>query len=147
LALPELNVVRETDNPLTALGWGVTETRDLILQFYVTLKRMIGPDRSVSPTNLMGFIGIADAGARFAIKGPDWLIWFLAMISANLAVVNFLPIPVVDGGHFVFLLIEKLRGRPVPAAIQEFALKFGLVLLLGIFLFVTYNDIARIFAR
>jgi regulator of sigma E protease len=144
IALAELKILRQTSNPLTAIGWGALETRDLILQFYVTLQRMFGG--TVSPKNLMGPVGIADAGARFAFKGTDWLIWFLAMISANLAVVNFLPIPIVDGGLFLFLIIEKIQGRPLSRRAQEFAQLVGLAMILSVFLMVTYNDIARIFS-
>jgi regulator of sigma E protease len=144
LVMGELTEVRKTHNPLVALGWGVTETRDLILQFYVTLKRVFS-DRTVSPRNFMGPLGIFDAGAKFAFKGTDWLIWFLAMISANLAVVNFLPIPIVDGGHFVFLLIEKVQGRPPSRRVLETAQLVGLFFIIGVFLLVTYNDISRMF--
>jgi len=143
LRLGELITDRKTKNPVTAMKWGVLETRDLILQFYVTLQRMFGG--TVSASNLMGPVGIIDAGARFAFKGNDWLVWFLAMISANLAVVNFLPIPIVDGGLFVFLIIEKIQGRPLSRRTQEFAQLVGLALILSVFLFVTYNDIARKF--
>jgi regulator of sigma E protease len=141
LALSELIRIRQTGSPLTAMKWGVAETRDLILQFYVTLRRMV--TRDVSPRNLMGPVGIFGAGAGFASKGTDWLIWFLAMISANLAVVNFLPIPIVDGGHFVFLLIEKIQGRPPSRRVLERAQLAGFIFIVGVFLFVTYNDIAR----
>ncbi len=132
---------RQTRNPLTAAAWGVTETRDLLLQFYVTLRRLY--QGSVGASNLMGPIGIMHTGSMFAFKGWDWLIWFLAMISANLAVVNFLPIPVVDGGLFVFLIIEKLVGRPLSPRMQTAAQIVGLALILSVFLLVTYQDIAR----
>jgi regulator of sigma E protease len=145
LLLKEQIVVRQTGNPATAMGWGVLETRDLILQFYVTLQRMFGG--SVSPSNLMGPLGIVNAGTKFAFKGTDWLIWFLAMISANLAVVNFLPIPIVDGGLFLFLIIEKIQGRPLSRRAQEYAQLVGLALILSVFLMVTYNDIARMFGH
>lgn len=140
--LRDLIEERQTDNPLVALGWGALETRDLLLQFYVTLHRLM--QRSVSMDNLTGPIGIVHMGTIFAGRGFDWLIWFLAMISANLAVVNFLPIPIMDGGHFVFLLLEKLTGRPPSQRTQAVATYVGLALLLSIFLFVTYNDIARL---
>jgi regulator of sigma E protease len=143
LPFPELKATRHTDSLLTAAGWGMTETRDFILQFYVTLRRMVGGD--VDPSNLMGPVGIFHAGSQFAYRGNDWLLWFLAMISANLAVVNFLPIPIVDGGLFTFLILEKIKGRPVSARTQSIAQVVGLVLLLGVFLFVTYNDITRLF--
>lgn len=132
---------RETDSPLTAAAWGVTETRDFVMQFYLTLQRMF--QGSVSYKNMMGPVGIFDAGRKFAYKGNDWLIWFLAMISANLAVVNFLPIPIVDGGLFTFLVIEKIQGRPLSAKTQSIAQVVGLAVILSVFLLVTYQDIAR----
>jgi regulator of sigma E protease len=145
LALGEWTIERKTSSPAVAIGWGVLETRDLILQFYVTLQRMFGG--SISASNLMGPVGIVQAGSRFAFKGNDWLVWFLAMISANLAVVNFLPIPIVDGGLFLFLIIEKIQGKPLSRRAQEYAQLVGLALILSVFLMVTYNDIARMFGR
>ncbi len=132
---------RQTDSPLVAAGWGITETRDFVMQFYLTLQRMF--QGSVSYKNMMGPVGIFDAGRKFAYKGNDWLIWFLAMISANLAVVNFLPIPIVDGGLFTFLVIEKIQGRPLSAKTQSIAQVVGLAVILSVFLLVTYQDIAR----
>lgn len=141
MAMDEQTMIRKAKNPVQAAAWGVTETRDFILQFYVTIRRMF--DGSVSYTNLMGPLGIFTAGTQFAFKGTDWLVWFLAMISANLAVVNFLPIPVVDGGHFVFLCLEKIQGKPISPRMQSIAQVVGLALLLGVFLLVTYQDIMR----
>ncbi|HYO10534.1 MAG TPA: site-2 protease family protein [Tepidisphaeraceae bacterium] len=142
LALREHVEPRQTDNPITAAAWGVGETRDFILQFYLTLHRMF--QGRVSYKNMMGPVGIFNAGRHFAFKGLDWLIWFLAMISANLAVVNFLPIPIVDGGLFTFLIVEKLQGRPLSAKTQSIAQFVGLAIILSVFLLVTYQDIARL---
>jgi regulator of sigma E protease len=142
LILGEPRVPRKAPNALVAIGWGATETRDFILQFYLTLRRMV--DGTVSPSNLMGPIGIFHAGTKFAYKGHDWLIWFLSMISANLAVVNFLPIPIVDGGLFTFLILEKIKGRPLSARTHAIAQYVGMALLLCVFLLVTYQDIARL---
>jgi regulator of sigma E protease len=143
LALQEESYVRKTRQPLQAIAWGVDETRDLIAQFYLTLKRMV--QGSVPASGAMGPLGILQAGYRFAYKGTDWLIWFLSMISANLAVVNFLPIPIVDGGLFTFLVIEKLQGRPLSQRTQSIAQVVGLALIVSVFLFVTYQDILRLF--
>jgi regulator of sigma E protease len=142
LELGEPREPRKAENVMQAMGWGVTETRDFILQFYLTLRRMA--DGTVSPANLMGPIGIFHAGTKFAYKGHDWLIWFLAMISANLAVVNFLPIPIVDGGLFTFLILEKIKGKPLSAKTQTIAQFVGMAVLLCVFLLVTYQDIARL---
>jgi regulator of sigma E protease len=132
---------RKTSSPITAAAWGVTETRDFVLQFYLTLHRMF--QGSVSYKNMMGPVGIFNAGRAFDYKGNDWLIWFLAMISANLAVVNFLPIPIVDGGLFTFLVVEKIQGKPLSAKTQSIAQVVGLAIILSVFLLVTYQDIAR----
>jgi regulator of sigma E protease len=141
LALHDLSEIRKTSKPFEALSWGVVETRDFILQFYVTLTRMF--QGSVSYTNMMGPVGIVSAGARFAFKGLDWLIWFLAMISANLAVVNFLPIPIVDGGLFTFLLLEKIQGKPLSPRAQAVAQIVGFAVIISVFLLVTFQDIKR----
>ncbi len=143
LTLREHVEPRKTSSPVQAATWGVSETRDFILQFYLTLHRMV--QGRVSYKNMMGPVGIFNAGRHFAFKGMDWLIWFLSMISANLAVVNFLPIPIVDGGLFTFLIVEKIQGRPLSAKTQSIAQFVGLAIILSVFLLVTYQDIARIF--
>jgi len=133
---------RKTDSIATAAAWGASETRDFILQFYVTLHRMF--QGRVSYKSMMGPVGIFNAGRHFADRGTDWLIWFLSMISANLAVVNFLPIPIVDGGLFTFLIVEKIQGRPISAKTQSIAQFVGLAIILSVFLLVTYQDIMRL---
>src|SRR5262249_47482737 len=142
VALHELHEPRQTRNPLVAAQWGFAETRDLMVQFYGMLRRMV--QGSVPVSGAMGPIGIFHTGSKIANRGVDWLIWFLAMISANLAVVNFLPIPIVDGGLFVFLILEKIMGKPLSPRAQGIAQIVGLALIAGVFLFVTYNDISRL---
>lgn len=139
--LIELKEPRKTSNPAEAAVWGVIETRDLLLQFYVTITRMV--QGSVSYTNMMGPLGIVTSGAHIAFKGMDWLLWFLAMISANLAVVNFLPIPIVDGGLFTFLIVEKIQGKPLSPKMQAVAQIVGFALIISVFLLVTYQDLKR----
>jgi regulator of sigma E protease len=68
----------------------------------------------------------------------------LALISANLAVINFLPIPVVDGGVFTLLIIEKIKGGPLSLRTQEIITYAGLALIATLFLYLTYNDILRL---
>jgi regulator of sigma E protease len=143
LMISEVRKPRKTSSPVEAMGWGVTETRDLLLQFYVTLHRVTTGD--VSVTNFMGPVGILHTGSIIAFKGPDWLLWFLCMISANLAVVNFLPIPIVDGGLFLFLIVEKIQKKPLSPRMQTVAQFVGLAIILTIFLLVTYQDIRRLF--
>jgi regulator of sigma E protease len=142
LMLQALPGTLKTNNPFVAIGLGVVETRDLILQFYVVLQRMA--TGGVSPANMMGPVGMFHAGALFASRGMSWLLWFLANISANLAVVNFLPLPIVDGGLFTLLILEKIQGKPLSPDAQRIVQMVGLVLILGVFLMVTYQDIARL---
>jgi regulator of sigma E protease len=142
LLLHELLETRQTSNPLQAAWWGVGETRDAVLQVYLTVRRMF--QGSVDVRNVSGPVGIFHAGYRFADKGTIWLIWFMSIIGANLAVMNFLPIPIVDGGLFTFLIIEKIKGRPVSPKVQAVAQVVGLAILLSVFLFATYQDIARL---
>jgi regulator of sigma E protease len=67
------------------------------------------------------------------------------VISVNLAVINLLPIPVLDGGHLLFFLIEAVKGRPVSVKVREIAQQVGMVLLIMLMILVFYNDITRLF--
>jgi regulator of sigma E protease len=142
LELQAATFLRKTGNPLVAAGWGVGETRDAILNVYQTVRAMV--NQRVSYKQVSGPVGIFAAGYRFAEMGVTRLIWFLAIISANLAVMNFLPIPIVDGGLFTFLIIEKLQGGPVSPRVQAIAQVVGLAILLSVFLLATYQDITRL---
>jgi regulator of sigma E protease len=71
------------------------------------------------------------------------LLFFLCMLSINLAFINVLPIPLLDGGHLFFLVIEKLQGRPVSERVFGYSQVVGLVLILTLLVYVTYNDIMR----
>ncbi len=128
--------------PLNALAKGVRKTHYVVMMTYATFSRMV--EGTVPVDQIHGPVGITHVGARVAERGFIYLLFFLGLISANLAVVNFLPIPIADGGLFVFLLIEGVTRRPVSAAIQNAATLVGLVLVGAIFLFVTFNDILRL---
>jgi regulator of sigma E protease len=78
-------------------------------------------------------------------RGAMYLAFFLAMISVNLAVLNFLPLPIVDGGLFLYLLYERFTGRPPSVRFQNAATTVGLLFLGTLFLFTFYNDVMRIF--
>ena len=119
--------------------------RSVMTSTYVTFARLF--QGSVKIEHLKGPVGIADVGTKVARKGFVWLLFFLALISVNLAVVNFLPIPIADGGHFIFLLYEQITGKPVSVAVQNVAAIAGLMLVIGMFLLVTYNDIANLIGR
>jgi regulator of sigma E protease len=106
------------------------------------MKRMIF-SRSVGVENLSGPVGIVQIGAQHARMGFTHFLYLLAIISANLAVINFLPLPIVDGGLMVFLLIEKIKGSPVSIKIQMATQIVGLVLIAVAFLMITLQDISK----
>ncbi len=99
----------------------------------------------VSPKMIGGPLFIAQQSGKEVRKGAASLFFFIALLSVNLAVLNVLPIPVLDGGHLVFLAIEKVRGSPLSMKVRSTAQQIGFVLLLSLILLVTYNDILRVF--
>lgn len=125
-----------------ALRLGTALSLDLVKQLYVTMKRMLTGE--VGAKNLGGIIRISQVSYRAAQRGPSWFAYLLAMLSLNLAFVNLLPIPVLDGGHLMFLLIEKVKGSPVSTRVFGYSQVVGLVFVLMLVLFVTYNDILQL---
>lgn len=91
-----------------------------------------------------GPLFIAQQSGKEAEKGASNLFFFMVLLSVNLAVLNIMPIPILDGGHLVFLAIEKFKGSPVSVKARTIAQQAGLVLLLMLIIFVTYNDILRV---
>jgi regulator of sigma E protease len=134
----------ETRNQHGANAWeavlmGGEHTVKFVQQVYLTLRGLfIG---TVDASNLHGIVGITKIGYEVQERGPVWLWYVLAMVSVNLAVANFLPLPIVDGGLFLLLILEKIRGKPLPLKVQSAIQVVGIVLLAGLFLFVTWNDI------
>lgn len=132
-------VVAKGEGPVDSLRMGLAETRRVMLMTYVTFARLF--QGTVKVEHLKGPVGIAHVGTLLAGRGFVWLLFFLALISVNLAVINFLPLPIADGGQFLFLLYEGVRGRPAPIGVQNAAVIAGLILIGTVFLFVTFNDI------
>ncbi|MEA1980753.1 MAG: RIP metalloprotease RseP [candidate division Zixibacteria bacterium] len=100
----------------------------------------------ISPDMIGGPIFIAKQSGKEAEKGAQSLFFFMALLSVNLAVLNVLPIPILDGGHLVFLTIEAIRGgNPLSMKARIWAQQVGMVVLLTLIIFVTYNDILRLF--
>jgi len=125
-----------------ALKLGTVCSIDLIKQMYVTLKRLVTGE--VGAKNLGGIIRISQVTYQAAQRGQSWFWYFLALISVNLAFVNLLPIPVLDGGQLMFVLIEKVKGSPVSTKVFGYSQVIGIVFVLLLLLFVTYNDISRL---
>jgi regulator of sigma E protease len=136
-------IVRVAKNPVEAVQMGLAETRRVMLTTYITFARLA--QGTVKVEHLKGPVGIAHLGTLVAERGFIWLLFFMALISINLAVINFLPLPIVDGGQFLFLVYEQIRGKPVPPGFQNVVTMAGLVLIGCVFLIVTYNDITHLF--
>jgi len=100
---------------------------------------------TVSPKTLGGPIMIAQVAGQQAKEGVVNLIFFIALISINLAILNFLPIPVLDGGHLLFFFIEAIKGSPISVTVREISQQAGIFVLILLMIYVFYNDIARVF--
>ncbi len=134
-------MIRES-NPIKAIGWGFGETYRQIIGGYFTIKGLI--TRDVSHKAVAGPVGIGAVAVQFARKGPVDFLYFIALISAILAVMNFLPLPVLDGGHAVFLIIEGIRGKPLPVKVMNWIQGIGLAALALLFILLTWVDIGRL---
>jgi regulator of sigma E protease len=125
-----------------ALTMGVHHTGRLIYRIYQNLAAMVGGNISFSK-NASGPLDIAAVSYSIAGESLPMFVLFIGMISVNLAVINFLPIPVLDGGHMVFLIYEKLRGRPAPETIRVAATFLGLAMIASLMLFVIFLDVQK----
>jgi regulator of sigma E protease len=92
-----------------------------------------------------GPVGIANFTGQAARLGFTYLLQFMALLSLNLAIINILPLPALDGGRIIFLLIEKIKGRPVRKEIEALIHNLGFLLLIALVIFITYKDIAKLF--
>jgi regulator of sigma E protease len=122
-----------------ACAMSLDHTRNSVIDIYLTLRNLVVGDLSVK--SLHGPIGIAKTAAIFAEEGlPDFLL-FLGLISINLAVINFLPIPVLDGGHMVFLIWEGLTRRRPSERVVVAATYVGLAFVASLMVAVIYIDL------
>ena len=97
-----------------------------------------------SPEELGGILRIAQISGQVAESGIADYIAFLAVLSINLGLINLFPIPLLDGGHLAFYLVEAIRGRPISERAQEYVFRFGFVVIISLFIFVTWNDLVHL---
>jgi regulator of sigma E protease len=128
--------------PLESLTASVVRTGELAGFTLNSIKKMV--TGLISTKNLSGPITIAKVASASAKSGLESYIGFLALLSVSLGVLNLLPIPVLDGGHLMYYILELVAGRPVPEKIQMMGYQVGLFLILGIMVLALYNDIARL---
>ncbi len=125
-----------------ALAQGAKESYYVSAYVLLTLKKLVTGE--ISPKMLGGPVMIGELAGSRARWGFSYLLRFMALFSVNLAVLNMLPIPILDGGHALFLIIEKLRGRPVSEKVRLRLSQVGMILLLLTMVYVTANDGLRL---
>ncbi|MBL6957612.1 MAG: RIP metalloprotease RseP [Rhodospirillales bacterium] len=129
-------------NPLSATWMAVERTYGLTAQIMNALGQIISGQRTAK--ELGGPLRIAQISGQMAQGGVMNLIFFMAALSINLGLINLFPIPMLDGGHLVFYMAEAVRGRPIGARAQEYSFRFGLILVLLLMVFVTWNDLVQL---
>jgi regulator of sigma E protease len=142
--LPEEMRVRVTHGVIESLGEGVSQTWMMSWLTLEMLYRMLKFE--VSTRNISGPITIAQYAGQSARIGLQPFVLFLAVISVSLAVLNLLPIPVLDGGHLLYYVIEAVTGRPLPERVLAVGQQIGIAVLAGLMFLAFYNDLTRIFS-
>jgi regulator of sigma E protease len=137
---PALYVFR-TQGPLEAVRIGAAASYKFMNEAWLALKRILLGQ--VRLKNVGGIVTIGVASHRFAELGLAKLFFFLCMLSMNLAFLNVLPIPVLDGGHLFFLLVEKVKGSPVSERVLGYSQIVGLVLIVSLMVYVTFQDLKK----
>ncbi len=128
--------------PGEAVSLAVKQSADVLDMMVTGIAQIISGDRSVK--ELGGPIKIAKYSGEQLSEGPEAFVWFAALISINLAFINLLPIPALDGGHLAFYAVEAIRRKPVGARGHELAYRTGVAFVLALMLFVTFNDLASL---
>ena len=134
---------RESRNLFEALSIGVYETYNLSIKTLQLIGKMISGN--VGTENLSGPIGIAQMAGNTAQAGIAPFIYLMGLLSISLAVLNLLPIPVLDGGQLTLLGVEAVRGKPLPEKAENIIYTGGAVLVIMLMIFAVFNDVARFF--
>lgn len=132
----------EQVGPLAAIGMGAKQTAWWVETLFISIVKIF--EGRIPAKDIGGPILIVQAAGQQAQLGLEYLLHFMAVISINLGVLNLLPIPVLDGGHFLFFAAEAVLRRPLDIRHREIAQQVGLVLLISLMAFAFYNDIARV---
>lgn len=135
-----VNYVRR--NPIDAVWRAGQETGNLISGTLTAVWQMIIGARPAD--EISGPLRIAQMSGEVAQGGAVALMWFMAVLSVNLGLINLFPIPVLDGGHLLFYAAEAVRGRPLGPRAQEYGFRLGLAVVLTLMVFATWNDLVHI---
>lgn len=132
----------EKVGPARALTYSVENVYDMSVKTLEALGQMVTGQRSFK--DMGGPIKIAKYSGQSMMQGFATFIWFIAIVSANLGLMNLLPIPMLDGGHLVFYTVEAITRKPVPEKIQDVSFKIGFVFIITLMLAATINDIVDV---
>jgi regulator of sigma E protease len=142
--LPQpLPIAWERLSPSEAIVYGARQTWGLSVFILDFLRQLV--TGQASPRNLGSIVTIGEASGQAAQEGLPVFLSFMALLSINLAILNLLPIPILDGGHLVFLALEAIRGRPVSMEQRARWSQVGFVILIGIMILALGNDFLRLF--
>ncbi len=145
ISAPPEDFVRKHYGPLSAMWKGTTETYHFLETTLVNLGRIITGHES--PRQLGGPITIVQVSSQVAALGLEKLVWWMAVISASIGLLNLFPIPLLDGGHLMYYAAEAIRGRPLSQKAQEIGFTIGAMMVISLMLLVFYNDLARLTAQ
>jgi len=140
--LPESMFTQHRYGVFSAIPKSIEKTWDLSVLTITMLGKIIIGEASVK--NISGPITIAEVAGQSVQMGWESFIRFLAIVSLSLGVINLLPIPMLDGGHLFFYLVEMIKGSPVSESMQEFGVKVGIMLLAILMSVALYNDFIRL---
>lgn len=140
--MPNALTRKEQLDPFTALVKAVVKTQEYIILSFKVIGKMISG--AIGLHTLGGPLTIAQGAGATVIVGFQYYLGFLAMISISLGVLNLLPIPILDGGHLLYYVIEMLTGKPVSERVQLWGFKLGCALLIGLMVIAFYNDLRQL---
>jgi regulator of sigma E protease len=143
IGIKSADVKYEDVGPIKAVGESVRRTYIICTTTLKAVGQMITGERGVH--DLKGPVGIAQLSGQAAGKDLHTVLWLIAMLSANLGLVNLFPIPLLDGGHLTYYAVEALQGRPLAQRVQEYGFRLGFVLLFGLMAFTLVNDLYKLF--
>jgi len=141
---PSDEIIVQKVGPLEAIGKGLYQTWYGIKLTVMTIVKLI--ERVIPAKTIGGPILIAQLAGEQAKRGLLSLFLFMAILSINLGIINLFPIPILDGGHFLFLVLEAILRRPISIKKMEIAQQIGLIFIILLMLFAFYNDLLRIFS-
>lgn len=141
LGIGLVQVAKVSYNPITALGKGFAELGAVLLLMLNVLKMLIAGNRT--GMEVTGVVGIAVYTGQIIPLGMAYLMRFAAILSVNLGVINALPIPALDGGRILFIIIEKIKGSPVSQKVEQIFHTVGFALLMLLMVVITYRDFLK----